>query len=210
MAQREKTATRAMSRRPGRCVALLSLMGALALTPQVWAADAPPHLAHGEIEVSTHPHPDTSVRWGRAVAVVEAPVDRVMDVVSDYGAYREFMPHFRTSKVLSQRGESALVYMEALIAKGTLTVWAQLKIRPQADESKRVVVASMTKGNLDHMEARWEVSPLSGGRSLVAFEILVDPKLPFPSGLVTTENEKASRRTLRALRERLTEPVSSR
>lgn len=192
-----------------RALALLSLIGALTVGQAALAAEAPPHLAHGEIEVSTHAHPDTTVRWGRAVAVVDAPVEQVMDVVSNYGAYREFMPHFRTSKVLAQRGDSALVYMEALIAKGTLTVWAQLKIRPQADDSKRIVVASMTKGNLDHMEARWEVSPLSGDRSLVAFEILVDPKVPFPSSLVSTENEKASRRTLRALRERLTKHVAS-
>lgn len=184
-------------------VACLTVCLGLAIAQPAGAAEAPADLAHGEIQVSTRPHPTTSVRWGRAIAVVDAPIERVMNVVSDYGSYQEFMPHFRTSKVLAQRNGSALVYMEARIAKDTLTVWAQLKIRPQEQADKKIVEASMTKGNLDHMEARWEVSPLSGDRSLVAFEILVDPKVPFPSGLVSTENEKASKRTLRALRERL-------
>lgn len=168
------------------------------------AAGVPELPQADQILVSTLPHPETSVRWGRATGIVEAPVDDVMRVIGDYGAYREFMPHFESSKVLAQRGQSALVYMEALIAKGTLKVWAQLKIRPETQGDARIVSAHMTKGNLDHMEARWEVKPLDGGsRSLVTFDILVDPKLPLPSGLVSTENEKASKRTIRALRSRL-------
>ena len=169
----------------------------------VAAAELPQELSSGAIVASTRPHEGTSVRWGRSVGVVDAPVVDVMKVVSDYGAYHEFMPHFEASKVLSQRGERALVYMEALIAKKTLKVWAQLKITPEQHDNTRIVSARMTKGNLAHMEARWEVSPLPDGRSLVTFDILVDPKLPLPASLISSENEKASKRTIRALRDRL-------
>jgi ribosome-associated toxin RatA of RatAB toxin-antitoxin module len=167
------------------------------------AADLPEDLSSGAIIVTTRAHEGTNVRWGRSVGVVDAPMSDVMKVVSDYGAYHEFMPHFEASRVLSQRGERALVYMEALIAKKTLKVWAELKITPEQRDNARIVSAHMTKGNLAHMEARWEVSALPDGRSLVTFDILVDPKLPLPASLVTSENEKASSRTIRALRDRL-------
>lgn len=167
------------------------------------AAELPQELSSGAIVVSTRPHAGTNVRWGRSVGVVDAPIADVMRVVSDYGAYQEFMPHFEASRVLSQRGERALVYMEALIAKKTLKIWAQLKITPEQRDTTRIVSARMTKGNLAHMEARWEVSPLPDGRSLVTFDILVDPQLPLPASLVSSENEKASKSTIRALRDRL-------
>lgn len=176
---------------------------AMSLASVAAAAELPADLSSGAIVATTRAHEGTNVRWGRSTGVVDASIDDVMKVVSNYGAYHEFMPHFEASKVLSQRGERALVYMEALIAKNTLKVWAQLKITPEHHDNIRVVSARMTKGNLSHMEARWEVSPLPDGRTLVTFDLLVDPKLPLPSSLVSSENEKASKRTIRALRDRL-------
>jgi adenine deaminase len=57
----------------------------------------------------------------------------------------------------------------------------------------------MTKGNMDHFEAVWEVTPVAGG-TLVAFQLMVDPDLPLPSGLISDENQKSARKALRALR----------
>ena len=157
-----------------------------------------------EIRVTTLAHPETSVRWGRAEGMVEAPIADVLKVVSNYGAYHEFLPHFRASRVLSQRGKRALVYMEAGVARNTLTIWAQLKITPHSGPGgKQVIEAHMTKGNLDHMLASWELTPIDATHTLVAFQILVDPKVPLPASLVTSENEKASRKTIGALRKRL-------
>ncbi|MDD9941504.1 MAG: SRPBCC family protein [Myxococcales bacterium] len=172
--------------------------------PHHATADQQPGTGPDEIRVTSLEHPGTSVRWGRAEGVVQAPLSRVMSVVSDYGAYHEFLPHFRASRVLSQRGSKALVYMEAGVARDTLTIWAQLKIAPrQTDGRTRVIEAHMMKGNLDHMEATWEITPIDAHRTRVAFQILVDPKVPLPASLVSRENEKASKQTIGALRKRL-------
>jgi ribosome-associated toxin RatA of RatAB toxin-antitoxin module len=158
-------------------------------------------LKDGTIQVSSVPRDDSSVTWGRAVGVVEAPIDDVMSVVEDYAAYATFMPHFKTSKVLSQRGASALVYMQASIAKDTMTLWAQLKIGPGANKgTTRVIKAKMMSGNMDAMEAIWEVTAIDAKRTMVAFQMVMDPKLPLPSSFVSSENEKASRKTIQALR----------
>lgn len=156
------------------------------------------------LSTSTFPEAGTSVEWARAEGVIDAPLDQVMAIVQNYGQYASFLPNFKVSRVLSQRGASANVYMEVGILHGTVTIWAQLALRakPSVGET-RVVEARMTEGNVDRMNARWEITPLSPTRTKVAFQMLLDPDLPVPSSLVTEENAKAVRRTIRALRKRL-------
>jgi ribosome-associated toxin RatA of RatAB toxin-antitoxin module len=154
-----------------------------------------------EIKVSAVSLPGASVKAGRAEGIVEAPLAAVQGVVEDYAGYEKFMPHFRASRVLSRRGASALVYMQASIAKDTLTLWAQLKISPKPNVGQtRVIEAKMVQGNMDAMFARWELTPVDDARTLVAFQLLMDPKLPLPASMVADENEKASQRTIKALR----------
>jgi ribosome-associated toxin RatA of RatAB toxin-antitoxin module len=158
------------------------------------------------VAISTLVEEGTSVEWGRAEGVVEGSVDEVMAIVQSYGQYANFLPHFKVSRVLSQRGASANVYMEVGILKGTVTIWAQLAIRAKRNEGEtRVIEARMTDGNITRMNARWEVTPLSAGHTRVAFQMLIDPDLPVPSSLVTAQNAKAAERTIRALRKRLLE-----
>ena len=92
-------------------------LGALAL---VWAA-GPVHAA-GEPEVRTTQivEEGSNISWGHAVAVIDNPIDEVLPVVVDYANYVLFMPNFTTSKVLAQRGNRAMVYMEVSVASGTL------------------------------------------------------------------------------------------
>ena len=79
-------------------------------------------LEDGTIRGSNVPHAERSVQWGRAVGIIDAPLADVLTVVQNYAGYQTFMPHFRVSKVLSQRGTSALVYMQASIAANTMNL----------------------------------------------------------------------------------------
>jgi len=150
----------------------------------------------------------TNVAYGLAVGVVEAPTDVVMRIITDYDRYSEFLPHFRQSRVLSRRGNNALVYMQASVIRSTATLWAQVRIfarRPRGE--MRIIEGRMVTGNMDQFVARWEVTPLDGGsRTLVRFRILVEPDLPFPGSIFTSENVKAARQTIAALRQRTSEP----
>jgi ribosome-associated toxin RatA of RatAB toxin-antitoxin module len=144
------------------------------------------------------------VDYGIATVVVDAPVDDVMGVITDYANYATFMPNFERSRVLSRRGQNALVYVQASALRGSLTVWAQMRIyarRPQGET--RIIEGRMTDGNLEQFTARWEVTPIDERRTEVRFRILFVPDLPFPDSVVTTENVRAARRTLQGLQRRL-------
>jgi len=154
-----------------------------------------------EIKVTLVPLTGRSVKAGRAEGVVDAPMSAVQAVVEDYAGYETFMPKIRASRVLSQRGDTALVYLQASIARNTITLWAQLKISARnSDPKTRVIDAKMLQGNMDAMTARWELTPVDEGHTLVAFQMLMDPKVPVPASLVSDENENASKKTIRALR----------
>jgi ribosome-associated toxin RatA of RatAB toxin-antitoxin module len=163
-------------------------------------------LEDGTIRSNTVEQAQSSVRWGRAMGIVDAPLADVLEVVQNYAGYQSFMPHFKVSKVLSQRGATAIVYMQASIARDTMNLWAQMKVGPRPNiGDTRVIEGKMVQGNMDAMLARWEITPIDGKRTLVAFQLLMDPKVPLPSSFVSTENETATKKTIRALRQVMAE-----
>jgi ribosome-associated toxin RatA of RatAB toxin-antitoxin module len=169
------------------------------------AADADAVAAQLGDGVQAGPVPGSGVEGGRAVGVVNAPFQRVLAAIRDYSSYHEFLPHFRESRVLSSRGSDAIVYLEARVIRETVTLWALMRIRalPSTGEAQ-VVEGRMLQGNMGHFTARWELSPLDGGhRTLVTFELLVDPELPMPDAVFTAENVRSARRTIFALRQHL-------
>lgn len=156
------------------------------------------------VRTGTEPERGEDVAWGKALGVVDAPVESVARVVIDYTNYEQFMPHFKKSRVLSRRGDDALVYMEAGIIKDTVTLWAQLRITSRTVGNRRIVEGRMVRGNMDSFRARWELTPVADNtRTLVRFRLLVDPGLPLPSSVFTHENEKGARKTVKALRSRV-------
>jgi ribosome-associated toxin RatA of RatAB toxin-antitoxin module len=161
-------------------------------------------LRAGHIISSRRAQAGSSVERGRAMVVIDAPADHVYDVIQNYALYKEFLPNFEASRVLSKRGASAMLYVQVKIMKGAKTIWAELKLKPRKQSGEtRMIEAKLLKGNVDHFEALWEITPISATQTLVGFEIIVDPDLPLPSGFISGENQKTARKTLRALRARL-------
>lgn len=147
----------------------------------------------------------SNIATGRAVIVVDKPIDEVLPIVLDYANYVQFMPNFTKSKVLAQRGSRAMVYMEVSVARGMYTLYGQLNLaeRPQDGES-RVVEGHLLDGNIDAFNASFKLTPTEDGASTeIDFKIYVDPDLPLPSSVFSRENERAAGRTVRALRARV-------
>lgn len=157
-----------------------------------------------EIEDDTAPS-DREVDFGRSRLVVDRPVEDVLRVVTDYGQYETFMPRFQESRVLSRRGDRAMIYIEATIMRGAHTLWAQMRIAPGRSEGDtRVIEGRMVRGNMEAFTARWRLTPVRDGTAtLVEFDMLVDLDLPFPSSVLTGENVKSAHKAVWALRRRV-------
>ncbi len=155
-----------------------------------------------EVRARRVPASGSDVDWGRAIGVVNAPFERVAAAVRDYASYRHFLPFFTQSRVVSSRGSRAIVYMEASVLHGTVTLWANMRmgVRPPQGDTL-VIEGRMADGNMAAFRARWEVTPLDDGRrSLVMLKVLIDPDLPLPDSVCSNENVSTAHRTIRALR----------
>jgi ribosome-associated toxin RatA of RatAB toxin-antitoxin module len=164
-----------------------------------------------ELGLSNVDYPDSGVQWGRAEGVVESRPEDVLAVLSDYSGYAGFFPYFKKSKVLSQRGSDAIVYLEAKVLHGAATLWSQVRMRASDQNETRVFEARMMrgKGNITQLLARWEVTPIDGGaRTYVVFQILVDPDLPLPDMAVNSELKRGAGQAVKALRKRVYQRVS--
>ncbi len=182
------------------------------------AEDAPlPQAVHAPaparaIALANVPGPTGGVEWGRAEGVIDARPAEVLVVLHDYAQYAGLFPHFEKSKVLSQRGTDAIVYLEAKILHGATTLWGQVRMSSAALGAEvHVVEAKMMKGkgNMAQLLARWEVHPIDDGQhSRVIFQLLVDPALPVPDVVVSSEMKNSAGHAFRALRKRLSQRTS--
>jgi ribosome-associated toxin RatA of RatAB toxin-antitoxin module len=188
----------------------LGVSVASAQAPAPSPLDARAHALNGQVELANLPHP-SGIEWGRAEGVVDAAPSDVMAILNDYSAYAGVFPYFEKSKVLSQRGSDALVYLEAKILYGATTLWSQVRISATSPTSNtRVIEVKMMKGkgNIGNLLARWEVTPVDGGqRTFVAFQLLVDPDLPMPDSVISGEMKKGAGSAFRALRKKVAQRV---
>lgn len=151
------------------------------------------------------PTEGSSISSGRAVIVVDKPIEEVLPIVLDYANYVQFMPNFTHSRVLAQRGTKAMVYMEVSVAKGMYTLYGQLNLAERAhDGDTRVVEGKLIDGNINAFDATFRLSRVGdGSQTEIDFSIYVDPDLPLPSAVFSRENERAAGRAVRALRQRV-------
>ena len=130
----------------------------------------------------------------------DAPIDAVTAIVRDYASYRDFMPHFRQSRVLAQRGDRAMVYMEVGILRDAHRLWAQMRVSTREENGRRIVDARMVEGNMTTFEARWELQSTEDGRTRARFRLMVDPDLPLPDAAVSSETARSGRNSPEAQR----------
>ena len=179
------------------------------VAPANHAAAVEPHMENAGIFTTQVPVEGSNIATGRAVIVVDQPIEEVLPIVLDYANYVQFMPNFTKSKVLAQRGSRAMVYMEVSVARGMYTLYGQLNLaeRPR-DGGSRVVEGRLVDGNIDAFDASFTLTPAEDGASTkIEFNIYVDPDLPLPSSVFSRENERAAGRAVRALRARVAETL---
>jgi ribosome-associated toxin RatA of RatAB toxin-antitoxin module len=196
-----------------RAIALVScVVLGLYASPALAEGAAPAAKPSTSVSLANVPGPDGGVSWGRAEGVIDARPADVLAVLRDYGRYAGLFPYFEKSRVLSQRGSDAIVYLEARVLHGATTLWGQVRMTAaQSSPDLQVVEAKMMKGkgNMAQLLARWEVRPLDAGqRAKVAFQLLVDPDLPVPDMVVSNEMKNSAGMAFRALRKRVAQHVS--
>ncbi|RYE77441.1 MAG: hypothetical protein EOO74_06880 [Myxococcales bacterium] len=144
-----------------------------------------------------------SIRAGGAAISVDAPIEVVRKVVTDYGKYASFIPRFEKSKVVAKKDGKTDVMLQVPILKGAATVWSLTRFEPPVKEGTgERIEGKMVEGNVDDLRAWWHLRPVDATHTVLKLELLIVPKLPLPGKLVTPELEYASDQAVTAVRDR--------
>ena len=108
--------------------------------------------------------PKNSIDTGGAAIYVNAPIDVVRRVVTDYRNYEKVIKPFKQSKLLSRNKGVSEVYLEVPILHGAATVWVVAKIgSPVVAGNEETITARMLRGNVDDFRAVWRLRAVYAG-----------------------------------------------
>lgn len=132
--------------------------------------------------------PQSSIEAGAARIRVNASPSAVLDVVTDYGHWDQFITRFEKVRVVGRSANGVDVYMQVPILKGAAKIWAVVRFdAPKEVGNERVIEGHMIKGNVERLDAKWRVLPIDDNTTELHLQMLIVPKIPVPGSLVTGE-----------------------
>jgi hypothetical protein len=139
---------------------------------------------------------------GAARVYVKAPIDTAIAIVTDYGNYRAMIRRFERAEVVGKHGDQTDVALRVPILNGRSRVNGTLRFDPPRREGDEVVVVGrMIDGNVRRFDATFRLRKIDDESTQLNLEMVIEPKLPVPTALVTRETADASDGTVRRLRD---------
>ena len=156
-----------------------------------------------EVTTTSVPIANSEYVRGKTTVIVNAPADKVKEVVLDVRKHSEFMPNTTKSKLLGRKGTVREVYVEMAALAGAVKMWAKLNMTPQTQGDTEVVEMRMVEGNLKDMQAVWRIKKLDDKRTELTLESFLHPGLPIPTKVINKENVDGSAKAALAMRGRI-------
>ncbi len=141
-------------------------------------------LERGEVVLTPLSPSDGTGVAARALALVEAPPEKVWPVVRDAEHFKEFMPRTKSSYLVTEKPEGKIYALEIEMPFPIKNLVSQvLSVLEEGDDiwSRRweLVEGTYTRNNGEWVVATWEP-----GRSLLAYWVDASPKVMIPGALL--------------------------
>lgn len=165
-------------------------------------------LAQGEEILKLEPVPESRVKQGIVQGVIEAPFDRVWNVITDYEHYTEFMP--RTEKIeVRERDDRHVVYFSKLNMPWPIEDVAY-DCEVNFGEGHRSLDFQMVPGTgkgVKRFHGNWKLEPFQGAadRILVTYTLLFEPTRGYAPWLFDLGTKHSLSKVIGAVRDRVRE-----
>jgi hypothetical protein len=137
--------------------------------------------------------PYSDVKAGAARIRIQAPIDVVTQIVTDFNHYDKLNKNFDKSRVIGKAGKKTDVYLQVKILKGAGRIWAVIRFDPLTEvNGTRILKAHMRNGNVERLDATWHIKRIDDSTTELSLEMLILPSIPFPSSLITPELQSAA------------------
>jgi polyketide cyclase/dehydrase/lipid transport protein len=130
--------------------------------------------------------PGRATDTGGALIAVQAPLDRVVAVLTDFRKYSDILPRLELSRVVARGPKGTDVYLRAPILGGVVSIWGIARFsqpKPWGQRGRRIV-GRLIRGNLDGWSGQWKVWPCGPERVLLRLEMFFDLQIPLPDVVV--------------------------
>ncbi len=192
-------------------VAAVWLMMAWA-NPKDVTPDAMKKLESGEILLEIRFQSDADAGEGEAIAVIDAPADRLFRVITDRVHFAEFMPYVKKSEVevASDGGIVNYQYLALPLIKNRfykVRVAAETRQTDLGEEYRTYWQYIPGSGNIRDTHGEWNLLPWSThDRTFVRYLIYTDPGGKLPQWVQRVATKKALKAVLEAVRKRVKDP----
>lgn len=159
----------------------------------------------GRGELLVHTEPVAGAKMPRLVlhAIVDAPPDKVWDVLSQAERYPAFMPRIKKAEDLDIDGDrrKTRTVLEMPFPLPNLTATTRVTHTVVPGERWRRAW-TLDSGDYVRNEGSWELTPFGDGaaRTLTRYEVLVEPRMPIPKRLQASLQERALPGLVEAIR----------
>ncbi len=129
-------------------------------------------LDRGKLFVSALPITGMTSRLGKVIGVVDAPVEDVWKVVTEYATYKHYMPLVWESDIVRVEGNKADIRLQYEVKPLPVRYWTILRMA----HNPRLyhIDWQQTEGNLKETYGSWDLSPFpdaKGKRTKVTYQL---------------------------------------
>lgn len=155
--------------------------------------------------------PGADVREVRATGEIDAPPDRVYDVITDFERYAQFMPYLEDSKVVRRTQDEVVTWAIMNAPMVSRRDWVvRVTLDPAHKSGTRWTVAAEGPPPSDRAvrikvnDGSWKLEPLDGGkRTRATYYLFTDPGGSIPGWIANRANTMALPEMFEAVRGRV-------
>lgn len=130
----------------------------------------------------------SGTKAGAARVRVATPIAEVRRVVRDFAHYSKFIPQFEKAKVVGRVATKTDVFLQVPILNGAAKIWAVVRFEPVKSEAgEERLEGHMVEGNVKRLDAWWRFRAVDEETTELHLELLIVPKFPVPSSLITKQ-----------------------
>lgn len=132
----------------------------------------------------------TSSRYGHAEALVAANADDLAKEATDFAHYKDLHPKFSTARVVGKDAGQTDLYMRYPVKIGPVKIelFEVMRFSPERMETTTHVIEGRgIKGDMTRGHTKITIKPVDATHSLLAMDLLLDPKIPAPQYLIDEE-----------------------
>ena len=171
-----------------------SAWGAVSLDPKIKQ-----QLDEGKIYISIEQNPHTKIYAPTGQAVVDAPVEDVWHVITDFNSFGEFMPNTIFYRPVGWK--DGRLFVDCRIKVALLTMDYQLSYI--IDENTHTTYWFYIKGPIRDTQGFFRVEPYEGGRSVVTYTTTVEVGKAVPGFIEKALTKSTFPKIFESLRKRV-------